>query len=428
MESPPRTPVQPTLTAFFPNAHSRSAPRMGKGGGASAAKKNALLSQQKVGADSEPNNNSSGSELQECITTPAKQASRASAAASAGRKRSMTTAKTTTAASKAKRTRTATTKRQTSVARSLSISFGPKAVSRLDFSAQSTTTTTTSSSSVQEIEQKEKEKEEGSTITATTKTLITEVSSSSSPSTAPAPSSAQQSTTSTLNIAAVKERLKSCKSLAQLKSNLSSFNNCAEQLKEFKSMKVRLLSPVKTAYVSPSKRSSSSFASPEKLSLSGLTMIPSPLKATAGGKVPAIPSKLTSSPFLASRRAAQEAVAQMVNKTFFRVCCFPVVFVYISTNTFFFSFLSRQSSPALGSSSRRRTPRRTGKTATTTAQCLPTLVFLTWPCQPPPPNHPHHHHHHHHLPSRSCRCPASSPTSSTSSRTWTSLSLGRRRR
>lgn len=75
----------------------------------------------------------------------------------------------------------------------------------------------------------------------------------------------------------IKEKLKNCKNLSKLKEKLSSINGCADKVKQFKEMKVKCFSPVKPSYSNLSPRK---ILSPEKLSLSGMTVIPSPLKAS----------------------------------------------------------------------------------------------------------------------------------------------------
>lgn len=99
-----------------------------------------------------------------------------------------------------------------------------------------------------------------------------------------------------LSLDEIKAKLKGCKNLTSLKQNLSSINGCAEKLKEFKSLKVSVLSPVKSTYQTLSPRK---VRNPEKFSLSGLSMIPSPLKATTT-VAPSTPSKLLQSPYLAN--------------------------------------------------------------------------------------------------------------------------------
>lgn len=88
----------------------------------------------------------------------------------------------------------------------------------------------------------------------------------------PTPSEKPKSTA--LNSEQIREKLKNCKNLSQLRENLATINGCAEKLKQFKEIKVTL-SPVKPAFTkSPQK-----FRTPEKLSVSGLSVIPSPLQA-----------------------------------------------------------------------------------------------------------------------------------------------------
>lgn len=263
METPTRTPVQSTLTDYFPNAYSRSAPRMAKSAAAaaggislSAAKKRLLLSEDdhKITSTGNDHLKTDNNSLVQCTPKPS----------GAGQKRPTTTKKMAKTSAK----RPKTTSKTVEVTRSVAsmISFGPKAVTRLDSFTESTTTTTTV--------------EESKCISSPIKP--------------------------TINIADVKARLKNCKNLAALKANLSTINDCAEKLKEFKSMKVTLFSPVKSSYAkSPTRKQS--FQSPEKMSLSGLTMIPSPLKAT--GRPPVIPSKLIGSPYLAVRRETSQAVS-----------------------------------------------------------------------------------------------------------------------
>ena len=89
-----------------------------------------------------------------------------------------------------------------------------------------------------------------------------------------------------LSINEIKEKLRGCKNLTNLKQQLASINDCAEKVKQFKSMKIPVLSPIKLAQ-SPRKVSN-----PEKLSLSSLTMIPSPLKSPIT-IMPSTPNKLS---------------------------------------------------------------------------------------------------------------------------------------
>lgn len=77
-----------------------------------------------------------------------------------------------------------------------------------------------------------------------------------------------------LTAAEIKEKLKNCKNLAKLKEQLSAINGCADKVKQFKEIKV-CLSPVKPSY----QKSPKKIYSPEKFSVSGLTLIPSPLRA-----------------------------------------------------------------------------------------------------------------------------------------------------
>lgn len=88
------------------------------------------------------------------------------------------------------------------------------------------------------------------------------------------PTTIEKSKSVALNSEQIREKLKNCKNLSQLRENLASINGCAEKLKRFKEMKVAL-SPVKASNI----RSPQKFRTPEKLSVSGLSVIPSPLQA-----------------------------------------------------------------------------------------------------------------------------------------------------
>ena len=66
----------------------------------------------------------------------------------------------------------------------------------------------------------------------------------------------------TLNVAEIKEKLKGCKNLANLKQHLASINGCADKVKQFKAMKVPVLSPRKIQ--SPVKLRGKGLSTPSK--------------------------------------------------------------------------------------------------------------------------------------------------------------------
>src|SRR5699024_4269587 len=118
------------------------------------------------------------------------------------------------------------------------ISFGPR-VGKLDFESALTTKTA--------IRQKESDEQGETKITnaiSSSSMSTTCVQNQASTSTA-SPSISQFTSTNPLNVAEIREKLKGCKNLANLKQHLASINGCADKVKQIKTMKVPMLSPAK---------------------------------------------------------------------------------------------------------------------------------------------------------------------------------------